>query len=423
MDLASKIMKKQLLSLVMMLLPMMAISQNTVNIDDVYYKLSSETKEAQVTKKPSGRYTGTVDIPPSVTYEGEEYSVTSIGKAAFTSSPGLTSVTIGNNVTTIEEGAFYGCADLTSVTIGNNVTTIGDLAFGKCGGLTAVTIPNSMTTIGKYAFEGCYDLTSVSIGNSVTTIGDFAFQSCLKITSVTIPNSVTTIGKYAFEDCYDLASVIIGNGVTTIGEYAFKQCQSLTFVSLGSSLTSINTDWFAGCRISKVELFSNAIVSQNYSNGTSIGQLFGNVKEIIIGEGVTSIGDYAFNGCNKVDISSTVCKLGSNIFSKRARVDVVCRATTIPETNEDTFTNYNLSGSTLHVPEASLEAYQTTAPWSEFKNIQPIVIPSGIMAPTATRQPAIVERYNLSGRRSSQLQQGINILKMSDGTTKKVVIK
>ena len=64
---------------------------------------------------------------------------------------------------------------------------------------------------------------------------------------------------------------------------------------------------------------------------------------------------------------------------------MICRATVIPETDEDAFNKVNFSQSTLYVPEASLEAYRTTAPWSEFKNIVPIT-PSGINAQTATNQ-------------------------------------
>ena len=88
----------------MMLLPMVAGAE-TVEIDGIYYELVSKIKEVAVTKKPSGKYTGSVDIPASVTYNGAEYSVTSIGDA-FRDCSGLTSITITNSVTSIVNSAF-----------------------------------------------------------------------------------------------------------------------------------------------------------------------------------------------------------------------------------------------------------------------------------------------------------------------------
>ena len=102
-------MKKQIILLVMMLLPMVAGAQGVVEIDGIYYELVSKIKEATVTKKPSGKYSGSVIIPDSVTYDGALYSVTSIKSGAFYECRGLTSVTIPNSVTSIESTAFRYC--------------------------------------------------------------------------------------------------------------------------------------------------------------------------------------------------------------------------------------------------------------------------------------------------------------------------
>ena len=206
-------------------------------VDGIYYNLDGTT--ASVTNKnTSYSYSGNIVIPESITYEGNAYSVTSIGDWAFAYCSGLISVTIPNSVTTIGYYAFENCSGLTSITIGNSVTTIGSGAFISCYGLTSVhisdleawckiknntsesnplflahhlflndqevkdlVIPNSVTSIGDWAFEGCTGLTSVTIPNSVTTIGNGAFYVCSGLTSVTIPNSVTSIGYDAFLDC------------------------------------------------------------------------------------------------------------------------------------------------------------------------------------------------------------------------------
>ena len=180
-------MKKQLLLLVMILLPMVASAHDieVQNADGktIYYVKTSDSEVAVSYKGESyssfsNEYSGNVVIPKSVTYDGTTY-----------------------NVTSIREFAFAGCNDLTLVTIGDGVITIGKSAFGNCRYLKTITIPNSVTSIGEQAFSGCGSLTSITIPNGVTSIGDKAFYGCKGLTSVTIPNSVTSIGNLAFSNC------------------------------------------------------------------------------------------------------------------------------------------------------------------------------------------------------------------------------
>ena len=162
-------------------MPMLASA--AVEIDGIYYNLVTKAKQAEVTSNPN-YYKGEVVIPESVPYNGDVYSVTTIG-----------------------ENAFSGCSGLTSVTIPNTVTTIGNNAFCGCSGLTSIVIPSSVTSIGEGAFWGCRGLTSLSIPNSITSISDYTFYKCIGLTSITIPNSATSIGEGAFADCTNLMSV------------------------------------------------------------------------------------------------------------------------------------------------------------------------------------------------------------------------
>ena len=237
------------------------LSGNEATVIQDYYLSGVGKYSLQKTRK---YYSGDITIPSSITYNDVEYSVTSIGNAAFSECTGLTSITIPNSVTSISKYAFDGCSGLTSVTIPNSVTSIADYAFQNCSGLTSVTveitdlaawctnpvtfsipssctlylslngnviqdltIPNSVTKIGNYAFDGCSGLTSVTIPNSVTEIGNRAFYGCSGLTSVTIPNSVTSIGYSAFAGCSGLTSVEIPDDVTCIGSGAFDSSVSI----------------------------------------------------------------------------------------------------------------------------------------------------------------------------------------------------
>ena len=348
-------MKKQLLLFVLMFLPVMA-SAEAVEIDGIYYYLNTGTREADVCYNPSG-YTGAVAIPDNVTHEGVEYSVTSIHESAFDDCKGLTSVSIGKNVTYIGEAAFCGCKNLTSLIIPNSVTSIDYYAFRGCSSLTSLTIPNSVTSIDYSAFNGCTSLTTIIvedgnpkydsrdncnaiietssntlitgckntiIPNSVIFIGSSAFSRCTSLTSLNIPNCVTSIGNAAFYGCTKLISITIPSGVTSIGIMAFANCDDLTSVSIPHSVISIGKDAFANCEglISmKVESGNQKYDSRDNCNAiieTQTNALIAGCNNTIIPNSVTSIGEYAFNGCSKltsVNIPSGVASIGEGAFS------------------------------------------------------------------------------------------------------------
>ena len=120
-----------LFSLILSVVFSTSASAYDVKIDGIYYNLNSEDKTAEVTSGEE-KYSGEVVIPSSITSEGKEYKVTSIGDYAFRFCSGLKSITIPNSVTSIKDGTFHWCSGLTSITIPNSVTSIGERAFQKC---------------------------------------------------------------------------------------------------------------------------------------------------------------------------------------------------------------------------------------------------------------------------------------------------
>ena len=198
--------------------------------------------------------------------------------------------------------------EVKDLVIPNNVTTIGDNAFSCFSGLTSVTIPNSVTSIGEAAFDGCSGLTSVTIPNSVTSIGFCAFEGCSGLTSITIPNSVTSIGEAAFFNCSGLTTVTIPNSVTSIGYSAFEGCSGLTSVHISDLVAWCNIT-FAGNPFR--DPFSDLSSTLHlYLNGTE-------VKDLVIPNNVTTIGDNAFSGFSgltSVTIPNSVTSISDNAF-------------------------------------------------------------------------------------------------------------
>ena len=204
-------------------------------------------------------------------------------------------------------------------------TYIGEGTFEGCTNLTSIVIPDSVTSIGEGAFYECTSLSSVTIGNRVTSIGESAFEDCTRLISVTIPDSVTEIGKWAFCGCVNLKSVPLGENVTSIGEDAFYNCTSLTSIVIPDSVTYIGYGAFYGCNS-----LPQITVSENNENYKSIdGNLYtkdgktlvqyamGKTNiEFTIPDGVTSIGDFALNGCNltSVVIGDSVTRIGIKSF-------------------------------------------------------------------------------------------------------------
>ena len=300
--------------------------------------------------------------------------VTSIGDCAFGGCISLTSVSIPDGVISIGFAAFESCSLLTGVTIPNSVTGIGDYAFGYCSSLISVTIPGSVTSIGEAAFAGGSTSVNVSRENKNYCSVDGGLYDKQKTTifhpgkiqngAFRIPDGVNRIGDSAFFDCTSLTSVIIPKSVTSIGSLAFLGCIRLTNVTIPDGVTSIGDAAFAGSSTS-------INVSRENKNYCSVdGGLYNKQKTTIlhpgkiqngtfrIPDGVTSIGDYAFDGyrsLTNVTIPDSVTNICYGAFLDCIKLtDVYYDGTasdwakiTIEEGNED------LTNATLHCAKSA----------------------------------------------------------------------
>ena len=194
--------------------------------------------------------------------------------------------------------------------------------------------------------------------------------------SVTIPSSVTKIGGAAFTYCTGLRSVTIPEGVTIIGYAAFSCCAGLRSVTIPESVTSIQYNAFYGCT---------------------------GLWRVAIPSSVTSIESGAFQRCSR--LTSVYCYIETPLVIKESTFSDRFRAT-------------------LYVPADSKTAYEAANYWRDFKQIVPLDEPSAITDIEGDGNGLEIEAiYDLNGQRQPALRPGINIIKMSDGTIKKVMVK
>lgn len=233
------------------------------------------------------------------------------------------------------------------------VTSVAANAFkrsyeGATGGrVTSVALPNTITSIGDNAFAyGSTYLTSVNIPENVESIGKNAFDACKGITSVTLPSGITSLGQQAFNACTGLTE--INYNITNLStgfsskKGPFYGCSGSIILTIGNNVTSIPSYAFEGANIIGTITIPDNVTTINtnaFYNITSYDKL-------IIGSGVTTLGGQAFSGCTGL-------------------TEIWAKPTTVPTCGYSLF--YQVSRSIpVYVPEGTYSSYHANMQWSDF---------------------------------------------------------
>ena len=184
------------------------------------------------------------------------------------------------------------------------------------------------------------------------------------------------IGEYAFKDCSRLTSLTLPAGITSISNSAFWCCSGLTSLTLPAGITSIGFGAFYGCS---------------------------GLTSLTLPAGITSISDKAFYGCSGL-------------------ASIYVYAEKVPKMDSDAFKGCDAKNCILYVPKGTYDDYWLSDFGDYFENIVEFD-PTGIDKTTTSTDVEEVSRYSVNGQRLAVPVKGLNIVKYSDGSARKVVVK
>lgn len=431
--------------------------------DGIKYSLDMLTQKAEVIGYGDDAAKNII-IPSVIEADGKTYPVTSIGQLALSYND-----------------------NIVSLAVSEGVITIGDMAFSGCHSLLELFLPNSVTTIGSYAFDRCTHLNSLTIGTGIRSIGHDAFVETGSLEDFYIyapripqtyvsrsdnPNNELTssvvlhvpanlVEEYKNSDLPnwrrvkdsfilplpegDMDEVMQGNGryminkttgtaelvkmmgtdievileetiekdghsypVTNIGPNAFMLLDAEVehTVTLPETLTTIGERAFAKSNFPIVHIPNSVITIGDRAFSRC------STTEIHFGEGIREIGDYLI--INNPGATS--------IYIPAMEIPLVGRASFNPTGDAHT----NLTDLVkIYVPESLVDDYRnsTQEPWVSIKDENFVAI--GSENAIIDSKSVMVEkaRFSLDGCRLQSPTKGINIIRMSDGSTRKVIVK
>lgn len=322
--------------------------------------------------------------------------VETIEERAFYNLNSLERVQIAGGLKTIGKLAFWSCDKLTTVSLPDGVTSIGENAFQNCVSLTTINLPDSITTIGMEAFYGTKLTGPLNIPSSLVSLGNDAFHGCGGITGTLLfPGTLEYISTDAFAGCSGIEEIILPRGVLFIGDGAFNNCSGVQRLWLTNSIQGIGVNAFNGMKNLKKIYFSGSLWDwdtgiqwaddRGYSNfpvgptlngetasgscGESLTWSLGTagdltvsgtgdmasftatgapwaeyrdqVKLVIVGQGVTSIGSSAFQDCKNletVSLPGSLTALGKAAFLRCGELTNVKLPASLKSVGEDCFT-------------------------------------------------------------------------------------
>ena len=448
-----------------------AFSGTAVKIGDMYFKLDEAALQAAVANayydgQDTNCYKGDITVPSTVSYNGQTYTVTTIGQFAFNDYDQVTSVTLPETITTIAQYGFDATL-LTELVIPNSVTQIGSKAF-EYSMLKKITLGSGIVNIDGLAFDGCSELTDVTtLATTPYAISANTFPANVKANvtlhvpaqSVEAYKSATNWGGFkayaAISDTPGTSTIVdmIENGglvymldhdnltaklaaaykikasfnvagysgavvvpetveanektytVTSLEAEAFYQMEPVT-IKLPETLLTVGWETFWAIPSLENLVFPNSV--ETIEDGCVWGCKA--ITEITLGSGMKTLGGKSS--------SSGYC-----FGSLDALTNITSLATTPPTATATTFQPQVKANATLTVPAGTVEAYKAAPNWDGFKEYIEMTNPGTGVDTIDAAGTMTVRYFTLQGMEITNPAEGQIVIEIRNGKSIKTVFR
>lgn len=412
-------------------------------------------------------------------------NISRISYSAFKDCTELYSIELPNSITTIPEKCFEGCTSLETIVLPANICDIEKSAFSRCNKLKEIVLPNNLERISADCFAGCHSLKSINLPSKVTSIESGAFspsglenitfesayisfdgekifkQSNLEELEINIP--VYLISYSCLQETTNLKRLNLPNLEyydVSNNQTPIKNCTKLEYLRIGKS--HITYSLLANGSFPNLKTFVIASSTKKINIATSYGEyqsLFSsckNIEELIVEYDSSELELIKSSSSRTTGIFSNLKSLkldrytkdllwdnfksletltlgphitNFNIYSLKLDYpnikELNLQSPTVVNPTSTTFNNNHYMNLVVNVPNTLLEEYQKTEPWKYFWNLKGTDFPEIQTNLTAITNNSKVEiaRYDIMGNPISKEYKGIVIIRYSDGSTKKEIIK
>lgn len=216
-------------------------------------------------------------------------SIEVIPEKCFVDVWAIVNIKLPKNLKKIEKEAFRN-QPLPKLELPEGLLEIGESAFYYNGCMRRIHFPKSLKKIEKRAFDNCFTLKEINGFPNLEELGEEAFYRCEALEEVTLPKTLKKIGDRVFRNCYKLKKLVLEDGLKVLGKDMFLECGEVSELIIPGSVGEIPEGAFRNSYIEKV----------------------------IIGEGVTKIGDRAFEYCvnlKEISLPASLIEIGENAFA------------------------------------------------------------------------------------------------------------
>ncbi len=281
---------------------------------------------------------------------------------------------------------------------------IGEKMFESRVKIKSIMLPKNITQIGNKAFMGCSNLETIKLSDNLKVIETMGFYGCDKIDNIIFPKSVKKIDDNAFSSCYNLKNITFLNSVAEFGTNVFSRC-GMDKIILPSDMTEVPKRCFPNCSNFKQLEFPQAIKTIKWEAFWGCS----NLETVFIPKSLEFIEIGAFTLCDNIKAVYNYNPIPTPLES-------------ISYAGDSPFDRSTHEKATLFVPRGSLEAYKNASGWKRFFNIQEFDAPASIAQTNAEEIEAKpIAYYSLDGKQRKEPVKGVNIVKMSDGSVKKII--